>query len=181
MAYVHICCEQCANIASSDDKVFISSIEDLMRIINSNYLTLFDDVESNCLECKNIFILIKDALDGFKNLISRQRKWRSDKRHYVINRTYMVEYGAFELYAESETGISAYVYDDNYSEIYTSVSEKEFFEVIKTGTILFSAFKDEFFYSIKKELKHRGIKMILIDSDNTYILNKPPMTKPAKR
>jgi len=145
----------------------ITCIEELRKIINFNLITYvrYDFNCKNCNKIKNELIDIDNYEITYYYICLR-----------IYNNKLMEEYGLFWI---SDNGRYFKVKNNNNC---TKISEKEFFNLIKVGSVI-SEMRDQASDKINK-IKEKFYQVNLIQIVNGvhyYLIERPTLTKPARK
>jgi len=183
MDYVHFHCENCNSATPEmyDVKTIlnITCIEELTKIINSNLVTHVR-YDLNCKNCANI-----------KNELINVNNYDIGNYHYdhhynslnIFNIKLIEEYGLFIIcynryYSAKKINDSCTRKNSN---DWTNISEKEFFDLIKVGSLLLMIESKSSITDKIKEKFYEANFIQIVNQFHCYLIESPTLTKPARK
>jgi len=171
MDYIHFHCKNCNSATpemyNAQTISNITCIEELKKIINSNLITYigYNCHCKNCNKIKSKLINIDNCeiinyyINGFR----------------IYNNKLIGEYGLFRISHDE------HYYRSSKYRFYSEISEKEFFDSIKVGSLL-DVFKSASSIIDKIKKKFYQVNLIqIIDDYHYYLIERPTLTKPANK
>jgi len=171
MDYIHFHCKNCNSATpemyNAQTISNITCIEELKKIINSNLITY---IGYNC-HCKNCN-KIKSKLINIDNC---------EIINYYINGFRIYNNKLMEEYELFRISHDKHYYRSTKYHFYSEISEKEFFDSIKVGSLLKIIGPKNIIIDKIKEKFYQVNLIQIIDISHYYLIERPTLTKPAKK